>query len=257
MRLSKHTPEEIEIAKKESGDATPTEEQLEEWKLIHNKLNKDHALSVESQIGCRIVNLDNVVWPMLGSYGKSVAHGKGSSTVMEILKNKKTGHHFPWCKSGLLGYEHITEEALEGIDCERVVVLCQFLNKVIEVEKGNIEQIEYWIKRFAALFNQLAYYGKIKYGILSTFMAMPLADIEAERQVMEYAKSFPTTDGLSEKLDQIRQEVMNKSKTMRVMLAVYPYTHFELEELNEWLGNPAFVPEGDLGTTDWSGLPDV
>ena len=40
MRLEKHTPEEIEAAKKESGDATPTDEQLEEWIKVHDSLNK-------------------------------------------------------------------------------------------------------------------------------------------------------------------------------------------------------------------------
>jgi hypothetical protein len=262
MRLSKHTLEEIEEARSASRIEITTDEQWEEWKKIHQSLNRRIISDAgEEGWGARITNLDGVIFPMLGDDGIKIARAKGTSTILEILRNNKTGKCFPWYKSGLLGYDHITEEAIEGADCDKVFVFSRFLVKVIEVDKGDDEAIEYWIKRFAALFNRLAYYKKIEYGILSNFSALPLADLEAERKVQEAAlgglKSGKSSDELADELTKIRKDAMEEAKTMRVALMVYPYSHFETEELNNWLGNHAFAEEGELGSGDWDNLPDV
>ena len=261
MRLEKHTPEEIEEAKKESGHSIPTEEQLEEWKKVHTQINRRMA-SVGSGSGLGIANLNTVIFPLLGESALKVARICGTTTVLELYRNDKTGKHFPWSDSGLLGYDYITKEALEGLDLNRTFVLCQFISKVIEVTKGNKEELEYWIKRFAAVFNRLAYYNKIDYGILSSFMALPLADLETEWRVQEYRKTLLKDGDLCSveaemAVSKIREESAAEAKTMRIALMVYPYTHFSPEELNDWLHNPAFVREGEIGTLDWSGLPDV
>jgi hypothetical protein len=253
MRLAKHTQEEIDEAKKQSGDATPTPEQLAEWERVHQSLNRELSFSMQDNgVSTAITNIDNVVIPHLGDAGQRIARCRGRSTVMEVLKNNKTDKVFPWHKSELTGYEHITEEAIDGLDCNREFVLTVFLTKMITVDKGS--NIEYWIKRFAAMFNRLAYYDKINYGILSSFIALPLGDLDAEREVNQAVKNGVLD---AKELSKIRKKWTDKAKTMRILLMVYPYSHYEKEELNEWLGNEAFVEEGGLGNDDWSGLPDV
>jgi len=265
MELS---PEEIKEAQEQSGDATPTPEELEEWKKIHQQLNQDLAEREENRSG--IINLNKVIIPMFDPYVDkktlTVIHGRGTSTVLELLRNKKSGACFPWCKSEILGYESITEAALEGAgEFELVTVLCQYLCKLVEIKKGDTEKLEYWIKRFAGTFRKLAENDKIKYGMLSTFMALPLADFETESRIQkEYVrilKEISTDDswkdgsGFSKKIEEMRAEGYAKATTRRILLMVYPYSHYEREELNEWLGNPAFVEEGEIGSDDWDGLP--
>lgn len=260
MRLDKHTNEEIEIAREESGFALPNSEQIEEWKKVHERINQDMARD-DLNRRLQIINLDEVIWPYLGQMGKTVARIKGGSTVMELLRNEKSGVYFPWCKSHILGYEYITEAAIEGIECTRHHVLCRYMCKVVEIDKGDTEKLEYWVKRFGAAFSKLAEAGKIKYGILSNFIALPLADLEAEtagQKAMRLAQEAGARIREAEKARiKATKEAAAESKTRRIALLVYPYSHLEIEELNDWVGNPLFVEEGDLGTTDWENLPEA
>ena len=260
MRLEKHTPEEIDQAREESGFSNPSKEDMEEWTKLHEQLHTDVAGRAAKLGG--VISLQGVILPLLSRQGLVVARGAGTSTVLELLKNKENGMCFPWYRSGLLGYEYITQEALKGMECEITTVLCRFAGKVIEIEKGDDAKLEYWVKRFAALFNHLADNDKIKYGILAPFMALPLANLSAE-SAGEKALRIAQETGAQltrDKLDEIKEvkiRVEAESPTRRIALMVYPYTHLENEELNEWLGNPVFVEEGELGTQEWDGLPDV
>lgn len=263
MRLEKHTDEEIELAKEESGDATPSKEELEEWKIVHNKMNADLVRKANEQLGCQIISLQGVILPYLEGRARRIAQTGGTSTVLELLRNEKTGVCFPWYQSGLLGSEYVTREALDGAGTFAVTtVLCQFLTKQIEIDKGDNDKLEYWVKRLAATFTKLADAEKIKYGILAPFMILPLANLDAEgagesvlRLAMESGARL-SPEKIAE-VQAIKDKITDECPTRRLLLMVYPYTHFEREELNEWLGNEAFVEEGALGTTDWDGLPDV
>jgi hypothetical protein len=261
MRLEKHTEEEIEAARSESGWALPNEEQIKEWTKVHDKLSQDLA-ERDLQRQLQVINLDHVIWPYLSRMGQMVARGKGTSTVLELLHNEKSGAYFPWAKSGILGYDYIDEAVFEGsgIELTRHCVFCRYMCKVIEIDKGDTEKLEYYVRRFAAVFNKLADSCKIQYGILAPFMALPLADIAAENAGMQALRAAQeagvqlSSEKLQE-IEDIKVKVREESKTRRILLMVYPYSHLETEELNEWMGNPVFVEEGGLGTDDWENLP--
>jgi hypothetical protein len=238
---------------------------MTEWRKVHRALGENMAQQATETLVNQTISLQRVILPLLSAQGLRISRGMGTSTVLELLKNKN-GVCFPWYKSGLIGYEYITEKALEGMECTIDTVLAQFLCKVIEIEKGDTEKLQYWIRRFAALFNHLADSGKISYGILGPFIALPLASSQREgwdklagMHALRTAKEVGAR--LSEEaLDKIEAEetkVQEEVTTRRIALIVYPYTHLEREELNEFLGNPAFVEEGESGTDDWSGLPEV
>lgn len=205
----------------------------------------------------RVTDINRLVLPELSEAGKIVAIYPGSEPIAELLRNKKTAKVFPWHRSGIMGYEHITDEALEGGQFDAVHVHARHICKLTEVKKG--ESPGYWIKRFAALFSHLADHGRIKFGMLGPFTAAPLADIETEKKISELIKSCEGTDpeALKNSIDEIRQKGMADAATMRVALLACPYTLYEVDELNEWLGGQAFVEEGAIGTDDWSGLPEV
>jgi len=268
MRLEKHTEDEIDRAREESGFARPNEDQIKEWRKVHEKMNADLAQAANNRISCYAIGLDQVIWPHLSRMGQMVARGKGTSTVLELIHNNKSDVDFPWYKSGLIGYDYINEAVLEGMDTtfSRRSVFCRSLTKLIEIDKGDTEKLEYWVKRFAVLFNKLANACKIQYGILAPFMALQLADKTAEsagEQALEQARLVAQAAGARippEKLAKIeatKAKIRVESKTRRILLMVYPYSHLEREELNEWLGNEAFVEEGGIGSDDWAGLPDI
>lgn len=262
MRLEKHTEEEIELAKKESGIVTqPNEEQMQEWIKIHEDLNLKLAKNEANYLNGRIVDMQKVVLPHLDGRALHIARTKGYSTVLEILKNNKSGFCFPWHKSDIEGYEYITDEALAGGDFSVCTVLCRYMTKLIEINVGDTLTLSHYVKRFALTFAKLAYHNKISYGIFGPFMALPLADVKAESdynkalRVAQEAGARLTSEKLKE-LDEAKKRTHKEAKTRRILLMVYPYSHFETEELNEWLGNDAFVEEGALGSDDWSGLPE-
>jgi hypothetical protein len=264
MRLEKHTDEEIKVAQEESGFSVPTEQDMKEWEQIHKMINMKHAELHEALGGATIINLDLVVRPLLtGKKAQCVARGRGFSTILELLYNPVSDTHFPWAGSGMAGYEYLTDEVFKGTDLEfiRRTVLCQFMCKLIEIDRGDTKKLEYWVKRFAATFEKLAESEKIKYGILAPFMALPLADLAAESagdQALRVAQKAGAQLS-SEKLDEItamKNKMYDEAPTRRILLMVYPYSHLEREELNEWLGNEAFTEEGALGSDDWTNLPE-
>ncbi len=263
MRLEKHTDDEIRMAKEQSAPSIPpSKDELEEWNIVHKKMNADLARKADEQLGSQIISLQGVILPKLKGHALALAQSNGCSTVMELMYNPASGHHFPWKGSGLTGYEYIDEKALKGLELQRRTVLCQFMAKLITIDKGDNDKLEYWVTRMAAAFTKLADADKIEYGILAPFMALPLADLDAEsagnaalRIAMESGARLEP--GTLAKIQAIKDAKSKENSTRRLLLLVYPYTHLEREELNTWLGNEAFVEEGDIGSDDWTGLPDV
>lgn len=222
----------IEVAK-ESG-LTAIKRNDMELEDVHRLISLEPAQLREQLGGANTINLDGVIQPHLTSKkAQQVYRCKGSSTVIELLKNMETGACFPWYRSELSGYEYITKEAIEGMTLELVIVFCRCLCKLVKIDSGDTDMFDYWIKRFAATFVKLADAEMIKYGVLMPFSALLIADL---------------ADGGT---------VKHETSTKRIMLMVYPYSHLEVGELNEWLGNEAFVKEGAIGSYDWSGLPEV
>jgi hypothetical protein len=81
-----------------------------------------------------------------------------------------------------------------------------------------------WVRRFALLINKLVDAGKIDYGVVATPIVLPLAKIVGAPH--------------------------------RWLICLYVFSDYSRTDLNEWLGNEAFVEEGEIGTDDWEGLPD-
>lgn len=105
----------------------------------------------------------------------------------------------------------------------RVTRIMLTLAKMIRVGHEVEEAPDEWVRRFALLVDKLAEDEKIKYGTLGPPISMVLAKIDGDQ---------------------------------RMLLLLYCFSDLDREELNEWLGNEAFIEEGGMGTDDWSGLPE-
>ena len=99
------------------------------------------------------------------------------------------------------------------------------LAKVVSFETMPSDMPEEWIRRYAMLINKLANADKLSYGVLGPPVFLSLAKLEGQE------------------------------RPYRLMFCLYVFSDFKPEELNEWLGNTAFIEEGGCGHDDWSNLP--
>jgi hypothetical protein len=177
----------------------------------------------------KVTDIAPRMWEHLGEKARKLINTGIRNSVLQFDRgqdDKKIYQLRPiWAKQEKRPDQEYKREIHMMISLGKVVVIDTTVGEALSENVEKVEEVpDEWIRRFALLVNKLTEEDKISYGILGPPVSLPLATIEHGR--------------------------------IRFMLLLYCFSDFEKDELNEWLGNPAFIDEGGLGTEDWTNLPE-
>ena len=156
------------------------------------------------------------MWPHLGAKARRLLNSEMRNTVLQFDRGEDG-------KIYQLKPIWVKQDERPEQEYTREIHIMLSLQKVVSFDDLPEDLPEEWVRRFALLVDKLAEADKIDYGVLGAPIFMDLAMIGPKH---------------------------------RVLITLYVFSDFEKDELNEWLGNPAFVDEGGLGTDDWTNLPE-
>lgn len=180
-------------------------------------LNGSRVKMNERSMPPYITDIAERMWPSLGETARKLINTNVKGSVLQFDR----GEDGKIYELAPIWFEKTQNRPKQKYT--RVTRIVMTLAKLIYVPPSVDELPDKWVRRFALLVDRLAETGRIKYGTLGSPISMVLADISPDR---------------------------------RLMAALYCFSDFDREELNEWLGNEAFIKEGGIGTDDWSGLPE-
>lgn len=166
----------------------------------------------------RCTDIGERMWPHLGAKARRLINTQLRNTVLQFDRGKEDGKIYQ-----LKPIWVQQDPRPEGQEYNRETHIMMCLTKLVVFNEPVEDLPDEWVRRFALLVDKLAEAEKIDYGVLGGPIFMPLVQIEGKH---------------------------------RIMIALYVFSDYEKEELNEWLGNPAFVDEGGLGDEDWTNLPE-
>lgn len=124
----------------------------------------------------------------------------------------------------------------------------RYFCKIVDLSEG----IPDWLfPRLGTVFNALAEEGMVGYGSLAPVALLPLAS--GKQEVIDYEK-MQEQDIDEENSYADLKTLPKKIQDMgppRAAVLWYVGSDYSKEELNEFLGNAAFVDEGELGDSNW------